>query len=391
MSNRLSSIDIFRALTMFLMIFVNDLWTLRDIPGWLEHTAADEDGMGLADVVFPVFLFIVGLSIPFAIKARISKGDSRSGILLHILRRTLALVAMGFFMVNSENFRADIPQLARSAWDILMLVAFLLIWNNYEKEKAFAKIPVWLLQVSGIIILLILALVYKGGTPEEPEWMRPHWWGILGLIGWAYLVGSLLYLVTGNKMGLILLLWIFLHALNAQEFMPVNEAGKGFRFLVSASNYALVMSGILASTIFLRWESNPRKFLFPAILLVPAMLSVAYGFAVRPLWGISKILATPSWTAICAGIGFAFFAALHVLTDGLHFTRWARILMPAGRSTLTCYLVPGLVYPFLWPLQQLLPPAFLEGWAGLIKSLLFALLIIVLTGWLEKVKIRLKI
>ncbi len=70
MSNRLSSIDIFRALTMFLMIFVNDLWTLRDIPGWLEHTAADEDGMGLADVVFPVFLFIVGLSIPFAIKSK---------------------------------------------------------------------------------------------------------------------------------------------------------------------------------------------------------------------------------------------------------------------------------------------------------------------------------
>jgi heparan-alpha-glucosaminide N-acetyltransferase len=63
-SLRISSIDILRALTMVLMIFVNDLWSLNNIPGWLEHTAAAEDGMGLADVVFPAFLFIVGMSVP---------------------------------------------------------------------------------------------------------------------------------------------------------------------------------------------------------------------------------------------------------------------------------------------------------------------------------------
>ena len=51
--SRIGSIDVFRALTMLLMIFVNDLWSLKDIPEWLEHTAADVDGMGLADVVFP--------------------------------------------------------------------------------------------------------------------------------------------------------------------------------------------------------------------------------------------------------------------------------------------------------------------------------------------------
>ncbi len=78
---RLASIDVFRALTMFLMIFVNDLWSLTNIPQWLEHTQAHEDGMGLADVVFPAFLFIVGLSIPFAIGNRWSKGASQSNIL----------------------------------------------------------------------------------------------------------------------------------------------------------------------------------------------------------------------------------------------------------------------------------------------------------------------
>ena len=84
LQNRVAAIDIFRALTMFLMIFVNDLWTLHDIPEWLLHAKADEDKMGLSDWVFPGFLFIVGLSIPFAITARKKKGDSGLLILKHI-------------------------------------------------------------------------------------------------------------------------------------------------------------------------------------------------------------------------------------------------------------------------------------------------------------------
>ncbi len=75
MHKRIASIDILRALTMVLMIFVNDLWTLNNIPEWLEHVKRGEDGIGLADVVFPVFLFIVGLSIPYAVDSRRKKGE----------------------------------------------------------------------------------------------------------------------------------------------------------------------------------------------------------------------------------------------------------------------------------------------------------------------------
>src|SRR5258706_13788122 len=71
---RIVSIDILRALTMLLMIFVNDLGSLHNIPGWLEHVKRGVDGIGLADVVFPAFLFIVGLSLPFAIDNRRKKG-----------------------------------------------------------------------------------------------------------------------------------------------------------------------------------------------------------------------------------------------------------------------------------------------------------------------------
>ena len=72
--NRIASIDILRALTMFFMIFVNDLWTLREIPEWLGHAARGEDRLGFADVIFPLFLCIVGLSIPFAFFISVAVG-----------------------------------------------------------------------------------------------------------------------------------------------------------------------------------------------------------------------------------------------------------------------------------------------------------------------------
>src|ERR1700720_2825086 len=97
---RLASVDSFRALTMFLMIFVNDLWSLSNVPEWLDHAGRTEDRMGLADTVFPAFLFIVGLSIPFAIRARASRGYSQKSTLFHILTRSLALLIMGVYHVN---------------------------------------------------------------------------------------------------------------------------------------------------------------------------------------------------------------------------------------------------------------------------------------------------
>ena len=62
--NRISSIDIMRGLTLVLMLFVNDLF-MPGVPAWLGHRAADFDGMGLADWVFPGFLFMVGMAIRF--------------------------------------------------------------------------------------------------------------------------------------------------------------------------------------------------------------------------------------------------------------------------------------------------------------------------------------
>ena len=53
---RLASIDILRAITMVLMIWVNDFWTLTNVPKWLKHANSVEDYLGFSDIIFPLFL-----------------------------------------------------------------------------------------------------------------------------------------------------------------------------------------------------------------------------------------------------------------------------------------------------------------------------------------------
>jgi heparan-alpha-glucosaminide N-acetyltransferase len=91
---RLQSIDVFRAITMLLMVFVNDASSVKGLPAWLGHMGADEDGLGFADTVFPAFLFIAGMSIPFAIRNRISKGATFLQVLFYIASRAFALIVM---------------------------------------------------------------------------------------------------------------------------------------------------------------------------------------------------------------------------------------------------------------------------------------------------------
>lgn len=179
--NRLASIDILRAITMVLMIFVNDLWFLQDIPAWLEHVPRGVDDMGLADTVFPAFLFIVGMSIPLAVANRKAKSDRNYTLALHIGSRTVALLVMGLFLVNGEYLNPIATGLPRLVWYSLSCTAFILIWNMYPStiKPSLSRI----LQATGIGILLILAFIYRGGEEEDTGRFSIYWWGILGLIG----------------------------------------------------------------------------------------------------------------------------------------------------------------------------------------------------------------
>src|SRR5436309_4055942 len=91
---RVASVDALRGLTILLMVFVNDLGP--SAPAWMRHIQPpDADGMTLADVVFPVFLFLVGVSIPLAFERAREAGRSAAVQLGHVLVRTGGLLLMG--------------------------------------------------------------------------------------------------------------------------------------------------------------------------------------------------------------------------------------------------------------------------------------------------------
>src|SRR5436309_7344933 len=92
-TGRIASVDALRGLTILLMIFVNDLG--RGAPSWMHHIQPPRaDGMTLADIVFPFFLFIVGVSIPLALERSRAAGLSTWTQLGHILTRSAGLLLM---------------------------------------------------------------------------------------------------------------------------------------------------------------------------------------------------------------------------------------------------------------------------------------------------------
>ncbi|XP_017151391.1 heparan-alpha-glucosaminide N-acetyltransferase [Drosophila miranda] len=87
---RLRSLDTFRGLSIVLMIFVN---SGGGGYAWIEHAAWN--GLHLADLVFPSFLWIMGVCIPLSVKAQLSRGNSKVRICLRILWRSIKLFAIG--------------------------------------------------------------------------------------------------------------------------------------------------------------------------------------------------------------------------------------------------------------------------------------------------------
>ena len=388
--HRLVSIDALRAVIMVLMIFVNDLWTLIDIPHWLDHVAAEVNGMGLADIVFPAFLFIVGLSVPYAIESRRKKKEDTFQVLFHILVRTIALLIMGFFHINMDSYDES-AMLVKPLWQILVTLGFFLVWLDYS---SYSLLLSRILKIIGVALLILLGFLFKGNGGDGFAAMRSEWWGILGLIGWGYLVASCVFLFSGGRMFIQILAFIFFMTFSAANSLGwLDGVGMIRNYIWLAENgamAALPMAGIITALLYRKFTARNVNFWIGIAFF--AVLLLLFGYLSNPLWGISKIRATPSWTSICAAITIILFALMIYLTEILNQRKWYSFIKPAGTSTLTCYLLPYIHYALITLLSiPQLPAVLRTGALGLGKSLVYALIIVAVTGFLEKKKIRLKI
>ena len=390
-TQRILSIDVFRGITILVMIFVNDVAGVSGIPAWMKHVPADADAMTFVDVVFPAFLFIVGMSLPFALNNRLAKGDSFWKLQGHILWRTIGLLVLGVFMVNAEGgYNEAAMGMSIYLWSLLFYTCAILIWNVYHfKQKTWG----YLLQAIGAGGLIWLGFIYRAGE-DGTKGLTPQWWGILGLIGWAYFISCIIYqLVRGSIRGLLFMILVCVLWYIAGK-QPAAEHNTFLQWIAAQSGHAshtsIVLGGIVLSLLFFerrKIETNTQRFMQAIILVV---ITAIAAWLLRPYYAISKIYATPSWCLYSMAICSALFSFLYWLIDVKKYSGWTAFFKPAAANPLLVYILPFVIYHVqVWLSIYFMPATFHQGWLGVAWSACYAIIIMGVAILLNKLKIRL--
>jgi predicted acyltransferase len=406
---RLVSLDAFRGFDILTMVFVNFIAGMTGIPFFLQHAPSTMDAFTLTDIVFPGFLFIVGVSIPLALTKRRKMGESIPRLLGHVLVRTLALLFLGAIEVNGRRFSAADTGLSKPLWYFLAFTAVFVLWTAAPRDAGGGRKKARLaLRIAAAALIVFLVVIFRGkGGDGVVTWLEHSWWGILGMIGWTYLAGCLLYLagkgdrtVLAGAVGFMTILYIGGRH-GALEFLgPVNrllEHGVGSIF---GSHAAIVTAGMLAGTIFLPGSDlrEPKQRL--RFLSVLGIVLLTAGYVLRPLHGFSKNAGTESWALATAGICCLVFTLFYMILDVLKLGRAVSFLGPAGRNPLAAYLLPellgnalvllgGLIHFDLW--GAVWPFAEEGGIAGMLNAAVLTAFVLFLTTLLTRARIILKL
>jgi heparan-alpha-glucosaminide N-acetyltransferase len=405
-SGRLASLDTFRAFDILLMIFVNYIAGMKAIPWILRHAAAEMDTYTLTDLVFPGFLYIVGVAIPLSLAKRTQAGSPLGRILSRVAVRTAGLIVLGVIMVNESRYSAADTGLSRALWYLLAYLAVIAIWNVYPKTENRRRRRLYLgLRFGAVLVLIVLVVLFRGRTEAGTVvWLQPSWWGILGQIGWAYLLGSLLYLAfRRSRVALIGSLGLLI-AFNSGNHLGVlnflGAAGTHDMKAMVSCHGAIVLAGIIIGTLFAPSQKKTdlkTKVLFMLLFGIGLYLA---GTLLRPIQGISKIRATESYALVSAGLCTLVLLGFYLLLDVLKTRRWSEFLRPVGVNPLLAYILPDILNSALGVLSSLTgyelgrwlwPFAERGGVAGMLNALAVTGIILMITGFATRWKIILKV
>lgn len=310
-SDRLYSLDAFRGLTIFGMLIVNNSSHGMAAPQWIEHAAWGR-GVYMADFVFPWFLFIVGVAIPWSYRSFRKRGLSYGQYALKAAGRMLTLLFLGCFIVSSE-----------------------------------LKQPVF-----GLDVLQLIGLAYLIGALLYPV----PWWARLGLAA-GFLVGHWALVRFGHPAGMPAV--PFSETDNVVEYLNRTYLqGIGLKGLISAiPTGAMVLLGSATGDLLReeRWTPLQRGLALIGIGLVVAGLG--------RLWSLDLLFSKRLWSApyilYTAGCGSMVLGTLYLCVDLL---RWRPLVYPLvvfGSNAIVAYVLPILMK--LHVLQEWTVPA--EGGA----------------------------
>ena len=207
------------------------------------------------------------------------------------------------------------------------------------------------LRAIGLASLVFLAFTFVGKDGHRiitlsPFAINSQWWGILGLIGWAYLVGSIVFLVFRTNRAVLLVCVVLLLCL-----FPADRAGLFNGFWLAShvgigealgSQAAITVAGLLLASTLVAVDTKTvwSRIRFTLLFI---MGTAAGAVLLNGLYGISKNNATPSWCLWACAIMAALWLLLYFVADVQPLGFVAKPLAIAGQNVLLAYLLSEML------------------------------------------------
>jgi predicted acyltransferase len=303
-SNRMLSLDVFRGMTIAGMILVNNPGDWGFIYAPLEH--ASWHGWTPTDLVFPFFLFIVGVSITLALSRRAETAGSKRDLYVKILRRSLIIFALGLFLGGFPSFDLStirIPGvLQRIA--VCYLVASVIFLNTDWRKQLYVAAALLL----GYWALMTLVPVpgFGAGVLDSKE-------------------GNLAAYVDRAVFGPHV--WRFAKVYDPEGLLSTLPA------------IATTLAGVLTGHLL---RSRREPFEKVAAMFVAGAACAVAGWAWNYWFPINKALWTSSYVLFTAGLALELLAVCYWLVDVKGYRRWALPFVVFGTNALILYFLAEL-------------------------------------------------
>jgi predicted acyltransferase len=301
---RLLSLDVFRGLTIAGMILVNNPGASGAVYWPLAHAAWH--GWTPTDLIFPFFLFIVGVSITLAFARHVEAGGAQRDLYLKILRRTVLIYAFGFLLAGFPYFNLSTIRLTGVLQRIAvcyLCAALIFLKTNWRTQSLLA------------VALLLL------------------YWGLPAFIAApGYAAGDL------SKEG-SLASFVDRVVLSGHIWKGGGRIYDPEGLLSTIPAIATTLSGLLAGHwLKARREAHEKV----AGLFVAGLACVVVGWVWNAWLPINKALWTSSYVVFTTGMALQLLALCYWLIDIKNYKRWALPFRIFGVNALAVFVLSGL-------------------------------------------------
>ena len=304
---RLLSLDIFRGVTIAAMILVNNLTSWTDTIRFLRLSHAEWNGCTFADLIFPFFIFIVGVTSVFSLEKRVELGGGLPKLYRHIISRTAVIFLLGLVtgsgFIVGWLFQAICPpvETGKSIWGIFLSPPpgtdiFFFSLANLRIPGVLQRIALVYLAVS----LLLIHTRWRGQALAAGVLLLSYW-GLMTLVpGFALEPGEDLGAALDRAVFGQAHLWRFSQTWDPEGLLSTLPA---------------IATGLLGALTghWLRSDRNRRQKLLG--LLLSGCLAIIAGLTWQIVFPLNKYLWTSSYAVFTAGFALIFLGFWYWLAD----------------------------------------------------------------------------